>query len=429
MKKNIRIILPIVIIVGLLFGAAGSIRVDAKGDRPSDMVVALKSDMRILGGNRTIRSGEIVDRNVIVMGGDLEIEEDATVRGDLTLYGGDIDIRRDATIEGTIRVYGGSISIDGNVLGDLYIVGGEADLLDHAVINGEIKSVGGEIDRSSGSRVYGGVQRNYVVDETDNSFFGIRTLRGLPFIGGLFRFGRVSSFFWQVIVLGFVAFLLMTFVPKRVEEAESYLVKDKLVLTAIIGLAGLIVLPIGMALTAITLILIPLTILLVLVYIAAILMGFVILGSILGRDLGRRMQLKWEPIWLTVFGTAVVALAWWVFEMLPDVLEWLPQLAMLSIGFGAATQYIYEKTLGRRKSVSFTANVNYDGKTPVEVKIRQSSKETTVNVTPVQVVEPAAAAEPGEPVETFQSADAAGAVEPTEPVNPIELKDNRSVLK
>lgn len=420
MNKTLRMILPIAVIISLLISAAGIVGVDAKGGLPAGVAMAQKTDMRILGGNRTIRSGETVDRNVIVMGGDLEIEEEATIHGDLTLYGGEIEVQRGATIEGTVRVYGGTIEIDGIVMGDLYVVGGEADLMDNAVIHGELKSVGGDIDRSSGSHVYGSVQRDYLADDDEDGFFGFSALHRLPFIGGLFRFGEFFSFFWQLILLGFVAFLLMTFIPKRIEEAEVYLAKDKLVLTAVIGLTGLIVLPLVMILTTITLILIPLTILLILVYVAAILMGFVILGSILGRDLGRRMQLKWESIWLTVFGTAVVALAWWVFEMLPGYIDWLPHLVIMALGFGAATQYIYEKTLGQRKSSSVTAKVSYDGKTPVEVKIRQNSNETTVNVTPVQAADAVIDA-PEIPVEAAET--------PVELTESEEKPDNGSVLK
>lgn len=415
MKKNIRLLLRIAVVVCLLISAIAVFSGEAKTERPSDAVMVQKSDMRIFGGSRTIHSGEVVERNVVVMGGDLEIEEDAVIRGDLTLYGGDIEVQHGATVKGTVRVYGGTILIDGTVMGDLYVVGGEAELMDRAVVNGEIKSVGGDVDRANGSRVYGSVHHDYLDDGDEHSgFFGWHAIRRLPIIGGMFRLGEMFSFFWRVVLLGFVAFLLMTFIPNRVVEAESYLAKDKLILTGVIGFAGLIVLPLGMVGTAVTLILIPVTILLLLAYIAANLMGFVILGSILGRDLGRRTQLKWKPIWLTVLGTAVLALAWWVFEMLPSYIEWIPQVVMLSIGFGAAAQYIYEKTLGEHKSLSFTAKVRYNGQTPFEAKIRQSSDEPKDNAAPDRTIDAVEAAVPDEADRSQKSAN---------------REDNASVLK
>ena len=130
MKKNIRLILRIAVVVCLLISAVAVSSGESKHERPSDAVMVQKSDMRIFGGSRTIRSGEVVERNVVVMGGDLELEEDAVIRGDLTLYGGDIEVQHGATVKGTVRVYGGTILIDGTVMGDLYVIGGEAELME-----------------------------------------------------------------------------------------------------------------------------------------------------------------------------------------------------------------------------------------------------------------------------------------------------------
>ena len=55
---------------------------------------AAVGDLRILGGERTIREGETVKRNISVMGGELEVRKDAKIYGDITIFGGEAEFDR-----------------------------------------------------------------------------------------------------------------------------------------------------------------------------------------------------------------------------------------------------------------------------------------------------------------------------------------------
>lgn len=91
-------------------------------------------DLRILGGERTIREGETVERNISVMGGELKVRKDAEIYGDITIFGGEAEFDQGTEIFGTIRVYGGEITVEGTVSEDIVVLGGEVYLKENAVV-------------------------------------------------------------------------------------------------------------------------------------------------------------------------------------------------------------------------------------------------------------------------------------------------------
>ena len=97
---------------------------------------AAVGDLRILGGERTIREGETVKRNISVMGGELEVRKDAKIYGDITIFGGEAEFDQGTEIFGTIRVYGGEITVEGTVSEDIVVLGGEVHLKEDAIVEG-----------------------------------------------------------------------------------------------------------------------------------------------------------------------------------------------------------------------------------------------------------------------------------------------------
>jgi len=204
-------------------------------------------DLRILGGERTIREGETVERNISVMGGELKVRKDAEIYGDITIFGGEAEFDQGTEIFGTIRVYGGEITVEGTVSEDIVVLGGEVYLKENAVVEGDVKTVGGTLNRSRGSVIHGEVIGS-IVDDFEVEFdpeeiVAERRAHFFPFGG--FRtvrsaFTSAFSFLTNFLLIAAAALLLAIFAPKHIAAAETYLNKN-LGLSWFIGAALLLV--------------------------------------------------------------------------------------------------------------------------------------------------------------------------------------------
>ena len=81
-----------------------------------------------------------------------------------------------------------------------------------------------------------------------------------------------------------------------------------------IGAAVLFLVPVAALFLSITLILIPVALILILIYIIAIFCGFVVVASLIGKELKRRIQLTMRPEWLTFVGAVALIVVFAVFD-------------------------------------------------------------------------------------------------------------------
>ena len=132
---------------------------------------------------------------------------------------------------------------------------------------------------------------------------------------------------------------------------------------------------------SVTLILIPVALILILVYILAIFCGFVVVASLIGKDLKRRIRLTMRPEWLTFVGAVVLIVVFAVFDALPWWISWTPKFFAAAFGLGAVSQYLYEQ-YGQRSGRSGTAlrgDIPVSGTVPEEGSIAQPSAFTPVD--------------------------------------------------
>lgn len=366
--------------------------------------LSLRSDMRVLGGERTISAGSVVEQNIIVMGGELEVEHDAAVYGDITVYGGEANFDRMTEIYGDVRVYGGDLSIDGTVYGDVITLGGETELRSSAVVEGDVKTVGGKVNRSRSAVIKGDIMhapiggvtidldRHEVIEHGRSGFWplsiGARMYQIL--------FGSFISFVFYLIIAMLGALLLMKIGPKHVSGAESFLVKAPW-MTFLIGVAiAVLIVPLVVILLSVTILLIPLALLLVLGLIIAMFYGFVILGSLIGKELKRRIGLDWDPVRLTVLGTALLVISFQVINMLPSWIDWIPEFIAVSLGVGAVSQYLYDQVISKGKANSAILSASRPG--PVTIP-----SEGTLDQPESFKAASSGAAEPGAPASGDQT--------------------------
>jgi cytoskeletal protein CcmA (bactofilin family) len=261
--------------------------VSALAAEPNLDIQSVRPDEFVFGGNFVLRSGE-------------------TLRGNLWVFGGNADLQQDSLVTGSVMVAGGNLRINGRVDGDINAAGGNIELLENALVRGDVNMLGGTVSQRQGARVEGRIQENgrgpvQIVPPTFRTptfpAFNVRMTPVWDFLSFLFQ-----SFF--VAALAVVAAL---FLPQPMERVSRAAVAQPLLASGL-GLLTIIVVPILMVIMAITLILIPVSLL------AGLALGlFILFGWIaVGLEVGKRMAVLFKTTWaLPVaagLGTLVLAL-------------------------------------------------------------------------------------------------------------------------
>lgn len=307
--------------------------------------------------DRVIEAGQTVNRDVTVYGGNLVIQEGATINGNVFVYGGNATLAGE--INGDVSVFGGNTDLAGTVTGDLVLFGGNLSPTGTAAIIGDCVIMGGYLD-----------------DEA-SLLANCTTVTGLPRIDRFFApgeflvwpqtapappdfhlrtapsrvavfVGSVGQVFSQSVLLGIVALLLAALLPNQLRQVNETIqeqpaasgVVGALTAVAVPSLAALLaVFSAILVLVCIGLLGFPLVILLLMGLVAAALMGWVALGSIVGHRLAAPLKLNSPSLAVTAgLGTVVLTLAVGFLNIMPYYFGgWLVTAILVSIGLGAAT--------------------------------------------------------------------------------------------
>jgi len=275
--------------------------------------------------------------------GDLVIAESETVR-EAVIYGGNLVVN--GMSEGDAVTFGGNIEVTGHVGGNAVAIGGNVHLASSAVVDGDATAIGGNVSKEEGATVHGntasvgsgeGLQVNVpkIIGEV------IRGSRWAPIavhrddgdvrvhVGGFVHF---VMFFALTFGLAFLALLLF---PERIKRIQSELRTDPLKcgLTGVVGSMAVLAMTILMA---VTLIGIPLSILLCIIYGVALVLGIAPVANEIGNRLpwfkGSRTQAG-----VLAMGTLVLSLVWVVPIMGPLIialLSMIPLGAIIRTRFG-----------------------------------------------------------------------------------------------
>jgi hypothetical protein len=285
----------------------------------------LLDDQVVFGGEFTLRSGDVLDGNLIVFGGSVELEPGSTVDGDAVVFGGTVDANG---------------MITGNVVG----IGGPVNLGGSAVVEGDVVSVGAPVHRSPGAIVEG-----EVVDTIQGPFAFSFPGTVQTFPGGVqlpvmeMRFNPLVDFVWfalWVFVGTVVATLVVLFVPDHIERVAYTALNSPLpsfgigLLTAIILPPLLIFMILLMIILIITICLLPFALLAV-IFVAAVAwaFGLIALGYEVGKRLAKGLNKDWAPPLSAGIGTFLLLLVVNGLGMIPCIGWIFPALAgMLGLG-------------------------------------------------------------------------------------------------
>ncbi len=214
----------------------------------------------------------------IVLVGDVLVDRDDTA-GDVVVLDGDVTIR--GTVDGDVIVVDGDITIRGAVNGDVVAVSGQLTLGRRGNVEGDLVYGDETPIRAPGSQVGGDVERFDI---------GRASLVGAI---GLFV-GFVVSMF----LLGLILILL----APRAAEAVARTGQRKPLVSAGVGLLGIVLIPVIAIAAFFTIVGIPLGIVLLLLIVPLLAMSYVTTALVVGRQILKRSKFLAFPLGLVVLG-------------------------------------------------------------------------------------------------------------------------------
>lgn len=295
-------------------------------------------DVVLFGQNYTLESGDELNGSLAVFGGNASIEEDAKVNGDVALIGGNLSLI--GNVDGDVALIGGNLTISGAINGDIVIVGGQVLLTETAVVDGDISTIGGNVEKEPGAEVTGSITNNAAptinVPEIPN-IPNIPQVPGVPATPeidvNVNPFWNVAGKFGQALLVALAGMLLALFLQPQLERAGDAMTGQPFIAGSY-GLLVFIVVPVAAIIMAVTLILIPVSLLLVFLVIPSVwLFGMVALGQEVGDRFTKAINQSWAPVLSTGFGTFLLMLVVGLVGLIPCV-GWLPSFLVTLIAIG-----------------------------------------------------------------------------------------------
>ena len=293
----------------------------------------------------------------VIFGGTYTLESGETLDGDLVVIGGVVTTEVDSTVNGDVAVIGGQIAVNGTVTGDLAGIGGIVDLSGTAVINGDLVVLGSVINRDPQAQVggqqvtldgvlpfsfdvpEGGAPDFTSPDAPDLPDFPI--VRSLPLIAPFaMTFSVISPllgvlwFVFRVFVLALLAVLVALFLEKPTRRVAQAAV-DEPAATGGAGCLTALLTPFVLLAMAITLILLPVSILAIFVLVVLWAFGWIAIGMETGHRLAGMFNAEWSPAVAAGVGTLVISLVLGGINALVPCVGWIPLTLVGAWAFGA----------------------------------------------------------------------------------------------
>lgn len=261
---------------------------------PTPAPQTMEDDRRILNGDRT------------VSGGNFTLRSGETLRGDLIVFGGNATTEENSSVEGNVTVFGGNADIAGTVTGNVSLVGGNVLLRNSAVVDGDLSRVGGTFNRDPGAVVHGEWTSMGVPGASSNS---TRVTRNSgPFEWFFSLITNTVTAILGAILISLLAIAIVALLPNNVAQAANVMTANWLT-AGLVGALTLFAVPIIAVILAITICLIPVSLLLILAYVVAIIAGWTISARVLGERVMHAVHRSdWTLIGQTLAGAVLLAL-------------------------------------------------------------------------------------------------------------------------
>jgi len=280
----------------------------------------------------------------VIFGQSYTLKSGETLKGDLLVFGGAATIEKGATVNGNTVLFGGTLVVNGEVTGDVAVTGGSITIGSSAHILGNLTTVGASLDRADGSQIDGQVY-NTATSWAANGSSGQNpvppvvnpTTPVMPHINLNFDpFLSLANAFGQALGLAVLAMLVMLFLAPHADRVAHAVIAQPLIAGGL-GLLTIIVAPFALVLMAITLILIPVDVAVVIALIVAGLFGWIAIGYEIGQRFTMVIHQEWHPAFSAGLGVFALTLVSNALTSIPvlNCVGWLGPLLIGLAGLGA----------------------------------------------------------------------------------------------
>jgi hypothetical protein len=284
-------------------------------------------------------SPRLEDRTVI--GETYTLEDNRILNGNLNVIGGVVEIKETATVNGNLFVLGGLVTIDGTIKGDLTAIGGTVNLTETAILEGDLISPVSYININQDAQILGKETSQWVFPNV-----GLEQFSNLPAqtyypqtYTAISVLTQIGKYFTYTLVLVALGALLLLILPKSADRmitaigSKPWHVLGYGALTTIVMFSVLFL--------SITICLIPFVLLIGLVYMTALLVGWLALGYLLGKRITNGMFNKtWHPVLTGAFGNLVLYLIALGVGQIPCV-GWFPFFITMLFGLGMVVATLF----------------------------------------------------------------------------------------
>jgi cytoskeletal protein CcmA (bactofilin family) len=278
----------------------------------------------------------------VVFGQSFTLKSGDTMNGDLLVFGGSATIEKGATVNGSTVLFGGNLTVNGTVNGDVAITGGSASLGSAAHITGNLTTVAASLNRAEGSQVDGQIYNTATswISNGENSNTPQPVTPAVPVIPQIkFNFHplvSVMNIFGQSLGIAVLAMLLMLFLAPHADRVAHAIIAQPLTAGGL-GLLTVVVAPIAVVLSIVTLIMIPLAPIIIVALVVAGVFGWIAIGYEVGQRFTKAIHQNWHPAFSAGLGTFALTLVAKVLTGIPvlNCVGWLVPFVLSLAALGA----------------------------------------------------------------------------------------------
>ena len=281
-----------------------------------------------------------VSEGQVVFGQSFTLRSGDTMNGDLLVFGGSATIEVGAIVNGSTVLFGGNLTVNGTVNGDVAITGGTVSLGSAAHIFGNLTTVAASLDRAKGSQVDGQIFNTATswIGNGENSKIPQPVKPIMPVIPKInFNpFLSIMNGFGQSLGIAILAMLVMLFLAPHADRVAHAIIAQPLTAGGL-GLLTVVVAPIAIVLSIVTLILIPLAPIIVVALVVAGVFGWIAIGYEVGQRFTKAIHQNWHPAFSAGLGTFALTLVAKVLTGIPvlNCVGWLVPFLLSMAALGA----------------------------------------------------------------------------------------------